>query len=78
MKIEKALELFYFRKIFKLFEQDLFVLTFKRALRWVFIKFVFGLEIIHDFQNFTRDFVWRIQSIAKIQPIMKITKGFVF
>jgi hypothetical protein len=65
MKIEKALELFYFRKTFKLFEQDLCVLTFKTAPHRVFIKFVFGLEIIHDFQNFNRDFVWKIQSIAK-------------
>jgi hypothetical protein len=31
MKIEKPLELFYFRKILKLFELDLFVLVFKRA-----------------------------------------------
>jgi hypothetical protein len=33
MKIEKALELFYFRKIFKLFELDLSDLVFKRAER---------------------------------------------
>ncbi len=63
MKIEKALELFYFRKIFKLFELDLFVLVYKRVERWVFIKFVFGLEIIRDFRNFSGDFVWKIESI---------------
>jgi hypothetical protein len=33
MKIKKALELFYFRKILKLFELDLFDLVFKRAPR---------------------------------------------
>jgi hypothetical protein len=33
MKIEKALELFYFRKIFKLFELDLFDLVYKRVER---------------------------------------------
>ncbi len=33
MKIEKALELFYLRKILKLFDLDLFVLVFKRAER---------------------------------------------
>ncbi len=64
MKIEKALELFYFRKILKIFELDLCVLTFKRAPRWVFIKFVFGLEIIRNFRNFSGEFVWKIQSIA--------------
>ncbi len=48
----------------KFFDLDLFVFVFKSAPRWVFIKFVFGLEIIRDFQNFTRDFVWKIQLIA--------------
>jgi hypothetical protein len=33
MKIEKALELFYFRKIMKFFDLDLCVLVFKRAPR---------------------------------------------
>jgi hypothetical protein len=64
MKIEKALELFYFRKIFKLFEVDLFVWVFKRAESCAFIKFVFGLKIIRDFRNFSGDFVWKIQLIA--------------
>ncbi len=45
MKIKKALELFYFRKILKFFDVDLSVLVFKRVERWVFIKFVLGLEI---------------------------------
>jgi hypothetical protein len=48
----------------KFFDLDLFVLVFKSAPRWVFIKFVFGLEIIRDFLNFNRDFVWKIWFIA--------------
>jgi hypothetical protein len=48
----------------KFFDLDLFVLVFKSAPRWVFIKFVFGFEIISDFQNFNRDFVWKIRLIA--------------
>ncbi len=43
---------------------NLFVLVFKSAPRWVFIKIVFGLEIIRDFRNFNRDFVWKIWLIA--------------
>jgi hypothetical protein len=64
MKIEKAALLFYFRKILNFFDLDLFVLVSKTAPRWVFIKFVFGLEIIRDFQNFNGDFVWKIWLIA--------------
>jgi hypothetical protein len=56
MKIKKALEFFYFQKIFKLFELNLFVSVFKRVERWVFIKFVFGFQIIRDFRNFSGDF----------------------
>ncbi len=69
MKIEKALELFYFRNILKFFGMDLFILTFKRAPRWVFIKIVFSLKIIRDFRNFSGEFVWKIQSIAKFSGI---------
>jgi hypothetical protein len=53
------------------FDLDLFVFVFISAPHWVFIKFVFGLEIIRDFQNFNRDFqnfnrdfVWKIWLIA--------------
>jgi hypothetical protein len=42
MKIEKALELFYFRKIFKFFGLDLFDLAFKRAPRDV-------IRLSHEF-----------------------------
>ncbi len=46
------------------FDFNLFVLVFKSAPRWVFTKIVFGLEIIRDFWNFSRNFVWKIRLIA--------------
>jgi hypothetical protein len=53
----------------------LLVLIFKSAPRWVFIKIVFGLDQIHDFWNFYRDFVWKIRSITVWRLILLFFYG---
>ncbi len=63
-KSKKLPNFFIFKKLFIFFVLDLMIWVFKSAPRWVFIKIVFGLEIIRVFRNFVCDFVWKNQLIA--------------